>query len=97
MVVKLADGFVGSMATAALFTAMMDTCRPEAGGTDYTVQASVVVLASFLGSALGGRLADACIHGMGAAGAGYALHFAVGAMLTALGAFAMGVVRVRPS
>ena len=32
-----------SMATAALFTAMMDRCRPDQAGTDYTIQASIVV------------------------------------------------------
>lgn len=41
----IVEHLVSGMATAALFTAMMDMCRPGRAGTDYTVQASVVVLA----------------------------------------------------
>lgn len=89
VVVKLGEGFVGSMATAALFTAMMDACRERSGGTDYTVQASVVVFAAFLGSVLGGRMADFAIRASGSGGPGYALHFSVAAFLTALGALAV--------
>lgn len=53
------EHWVGGMATAALFTAMMDASRLEEAGTDYTVQASIVVLASFVGSALSGFVAGA--------------------------------------
>ena len=42
------------MATVALFTAMMSACRPGHGGADYTVQASVVVIAQGLGGLLSG-------------------------------------------
>jgi RhtX/FptX family siderophore transporter len=91
--VKVYDGFVGSMATVALFTAMMDASRPDAGGTDYTVQASVVLVASFLGAVLGGRTADLLIGGLGGPAAGYSAHFLLAAGLTVLGA---GFVAVRP-
>jgi len=63
------------MATAALFTMMMDAARPQAAGTDYTAQASVVVLATGLGSALSGFSAQAF---------GYAGHFALAAALCLL-------------
>ncbi len=57
--VVCADSLFGTIATVALFTLMMDACRPERGATDYTVQASVVVVASGVGASLGGSLADA--------------------------------------
>lgn len=84
--VKSLDGFVGSMATVALFTAMMRSCRDDSGGTDYTVQASVVLVAAFLGGALGGRAADALIGAMGTLESGYAAHFLGAAVLTVVGA-----------
>lgn len=89
--IKVGDGFVGSMATAALFTAMMDACRPASGGTDYTVQASVVLVAAFAGSMLGGRVADALITGLGGSAPGYAAHYAIAAALTAAGAVVVGM------
>lgn len=49
---------ISGMATVSLFTAMMDVCRPGHAGTDYTVQASVVVIAQGLGAALSGYFAD---------------------------------------
>ena len=42
------------MATVALFTAMMSACRPGHAGADYTVQASVVVIAQGLAGLLSG-------------------------------------------
>jgi PAT family beta-lactamase induction signal transducer AmpG len=51
------DHLAGGMATAALFTAMMQASRPSDAATDYTLQASVVVLASGLGAALSGVVA----------------------------------------
>lgn len=59
---SLAIGFehlAGGMATAALFTCMMDACRAELAATDYAVQASVVVIATGLGAALSGLIAEA--------------------------------------
>ncbi|HEY0138253.1 MAG TPA: MFS transporter [Nannocystis sp.] len=63
------------MATAALFTMMMDAARPQAAGTDYTAQASVVVLSTGLGSAVSGFSAQAL---------GYAGHFMLAATLCLL-------------
>ena len=62
-------------ATASLFTAMMDWSRPEASGTDYTVQASAVVITTGITSALGGVSAQLL---------GYGAHFALSAVLCAL-------------
>jgi PAT family beta-lactamase induction signal transducer AmpG len=72
------EHFVGGMATAALFTCMMDWCRPGASATDYTVQASTVVIATTVGATLSGFSAEAL---------GYVGHFALGGVL-ALGAVA---------
>lgn len=69
-----AEHFAGGMATAALFTCMMDWCRTTAAGSDYTVQASTVVIATGLASALSGFSAQAL---------GYPLHFAISAVLAA--------------
>ncbi|MFN7130656.1 MAG: MFS transporter [Myxococcales bacterium] len=70
------EHFTGGMATAALFTAMMDACRREAGATDYTAQASVVVVATGLAATLSGVSAELL---------GYAGHFAFGAALCLVG------------
>jgi len=51
------EHLTSGMATAALFTLMMDRCRPDQTGTDYTLQASWVVLATMVASALGGTTA----------------------------------------
>ena len=83
--------FVGSMATAALFTAMMDRCDPDQGGTDYTAQASVVLVASFGGAVMGGRLADGVTTAI-SGGAGWAAWYLMAAGLAAAGAVAMGAL-----
>ena len=62
------EHFAGGLATVALFTCMMDACRPGCGGTDYTIQASLVVFATGLAGALGGYLADEV---------GYQTHFSL--------------------
>ncbi len=67
------EHFAGGTATAALFTCMMDWSSRESSATDYTVQASAVVVATGLGSTLSGLSAGAL---------GYAAHFAVGTSLT---------------
>lgn len=64
------------MATAAVFTVMMDACRAEYAATDYTVQASLVVVATGAAAALSGFTAQAL---------GYSAHFALAAGLCALG------------
>jgi len=69
--IVVADHLFGGMATAALFTCMMDTCHEGEAGTSFTVQASVVVLGTGLGSALSGVSGDAL---------GHETHFIVGAI-----------------
>ena len=60
---------------------MMDWCRPEHSGSDYSVLASAVVIATGVSSTLGGISADAL---------GYGGHFVLCAVLcsVALGAAA---------
>jgi MFS transporter, PAT family, beta-lactamase induction signal transducer AmpG len=70
-----AEHLGSGMATAALFTCMMDWCEPETSATDYTVQACAVVIATGLASALSGFSAGAL---------GYFGHFCV-ATAVALG------------
>jgi MFS transporter, PAT family, beta-lactamase induction signal transducer AmpG len=68
------EHFAGGTATAALFTCMMDWSRPS-NATDYTVQASAVVIATGLASALAGFSAQSLGyfgHFCAAAGAGLA-------------------------
>lgn len=74
------EHLTGGMATVALFTAMMDVADRKTGGTDYTVQACVVVGAQFLGSFLSGVSAETL---------GYAAHFMVAAHVSAMGVAVM--------
>ncbi|MEO7731350.1 MAG: MFS transporter [Kofleriaceae bacterium] len=69
------EHFASGMATAALFTCMMDWSSAESGATDYTVQASTVVIATGAASAVSGFSAHAL---------GYGIHFALAAALCAL-------------
>lgn len=69
------EHFASGLATAALFTTMMDRCHPETASTDYTVQASVVVISTGAASALAGYSASAL---------GYAGHFVGCAALASL-------------
>lgn len=73
------EHLVAGMATAALFTCMMDSCRPEHAATDYTMQASAVVIATGLGASVSGALAEAL---------GYTGCFALASALAALGTLA---------
>lgn len=75
-VASTVEHFVGGMATVALFTAMMDACRRDSAATDYTAQASVVVISTGLASTLSGISADLL---------GYVGHFALGALLGLVG------------
>jgi PAT family beta-lactamase induction signal transducer AmpG len=77
---------VSGMATATLFTIMMDRCRPEQAATDYTVQASIVVLATGLAASL---------SGWSAARLGYEAHFLAAAALAGLAA-ALALPLARP-
>ncbi len=53
------EGVIGTMATVALFTLMMDAADPEHAGTDYTLLASCVVLVGSLAGVTAGLIADA--------------------------------------
>ncbi len=53
------EHFASGMATAALFTCMMDWSSKESSGSDYTVQASAVVIATGAAGALAGFSAQA--------------------------------------
>jgi len=79
------EHFAGGTATAALFTCMMDWCSHDSSATDYTVQASVVVIATGFATTLSGFSAGAF---------GYTGHFAIGTALTL--AAVLVVVRVFP-
>lgn len=82
------DHLAGGMATAVLFTMMMDRASPLRAGTDYTVQASVVVVATGLASTLAGVSAQAL---------GHAGHFGLGSAVAGLGLLVVvGVLRARP-
>jgi predicted MFS family arabinose efflux permease len=71
------EHLTSGMATAALFTAMMDASRPERSATDYTLQACAVVVATGGAAALSGALAKQV---------GYPTHFAIAAVLSLGGA-----------
>lgn len=73
VVVNALEHFAGGMATAALFTLMMDACRYDEAGTDYTVQASLQV--SIVGLAHG-------FSGFSAAALGYGGHFVLASLLS---------------
>ena len=64
------------MATVALFTLMMDASEQAHAGTDYTLQASTVVIATGLASMAGGVIGDAL---------GFGAMFALSALLSAAG------------
>lgn len=76
----VAEGVVGTMATVALFTLMMDVADPDHAGTDYTILASAVVLVGTLAGLAGGVTADVV---------GYAATFAAGAVLATAGCLAV--------
>jgi MFS transporter, PAT family, beta-lactamase induction signal transducer AmpG len=81
----IVEHFSGGMATVALFSSMMSHCRPGHEGSDYTVQASLVVLTTGAGSAL---------SGFGAETLGYGGLFWIASLLAAAGAvFASRVSR----
>jgi RhtX/FptX family siderophore transporter len=68
------EHLASGLATAALFTVMMEQCRPEHAGADYTVQACIVVLATGGAAGLSGFTAQAL---------GYPAHFVLAAVLCA--------------
>jgi MFS family permease len=72
----VAEHLLGSMATVALFTLMMDASDPEHAGTDYTLLACAIVVAMGLANFTGAVIADAV---------GYAPTFVVGCALSGIG------------
>jgi MFS family permease len=68
----IAEQCADGLATVALFTVMMDRCRAGHEGSDYTLQASVMLMAAGLFT---------LASGFSAASFGYALHFALAAVL----------------
>lgn len=79
-VAAVAEGVVGTMATVALFSLMMDAADPHHAGTDYTLLASVVVAVGSVGGLAGGWVGDRL---------GYAWAFGLGTVLSALGCVAL--------
>ncbi|MFN0247972.1 MAG: MFS transporter [Kofleriaceae bacterium] len=79
------EHFASGMATAALFTSMMDWSRPVSSGTDYTVMASTVVIATGSAGLLGGVSADVL---------GYGWHFVLAASVCVIAT--LGVTRLFP-
>lgn len=75
-IATICEGIIGTMATVALFTLMMDASDPEHAGTDYTLFASLVVLMGPIGNLSGAAVADAV---------GYAPAFTAGSVLALLG------------
>jgi MFS transporter, PAT family, beta-lactamase induction signal transducer AmpG len=80
------EHFAGGLATAALFTCIMDWCRPGHAATDATVQASTVVIATLLASAVSGFSAERL---------GHHAHFLVAALLAAFAVVAAGLLHGR--
>ncbi len=70
------EGVLGTMATVALFTFMMDASDPEHAGTDYTLLASIVVLVGSIGNVVGAMIADML---------GYLPAFMIGTALSVVG------------
>ncbi len=79
----VADEVAGSLATVALFTLMMDRCAPGRGATDYTIQASVVVIAVGFSTTLSGYIAAPFVSGP--LGGGFAAFFVFASLLTFAG------------
>ena len=69
------EQFADGLSTVALFTIMMDRCRPHTPGTDYSLQASLQVLVTGIAALCGGLFTEHF---------GYAAVFATAASLTLL-------------
>jgi MFS family permease len=69
------EQFADALSTVALFTIMMDRCRATSPGTDYSLQASLQVLATGVAALCGGVYAE---H------VGYAAVFSTAALVTLL-------------
>jgi len=82
------EHFTGTMATVALFTMMMDVCRRPTAGSDYTLQASVVVVAQLGARSLSGFSAEQLTH---------AGNFALSAGMSLGGALFAALLLARPA
>jgi len=69
------EQFADGLSTVALFTIMMDRCRPHSPGTDYSLQASLMVLVTGTAALFGGVYAEHF---------GYAAAFATAALFPML-------------
>jgi len=69
------EHLAGGMATAAIFTMMMDACRKGNEGTDYTIQSCVFVIAAGSATVVSGWLAQSL---------GYTNYFAISALTATL-------------
>lgn len=69
------EQFADGLSTVALFTMMMDRCRAHSPGTDYSLQASLMVMVTGLAALGGGVFTDAF---------GYAAVFSAAALITLL-------------
>lgn len=76
----VAEGVIGTMATVALYSLMMDSADPAHPGTDYTLLGSVGVSLATLGGIFGGLVGDHL---------GYATAFAAGAVVSVAGLVAL--------
>ncbi|HSC89923.1 MAG TPA: MFS transporter [Polyangiaceae bacterium] len=76
------EGVLGTVATVALFTLMMDASEPEHAGADYTLLASFVILVNSLGTFCSAAIVDAW---------GYVPAFVTGTVLAAAGCVALVV------
>lgn len=76
----VAEGVIGTMATVALYSLMMDSADPAHPGTDYTLMGSVGVSLATVGGIAGGVVGDHL---------GYASAFASGAVVSVIGLIAL--------
>ena len=76
----VAEGVIGTVATVALFSLMMDAADPAHAGTDYTLLGSVGFSLATLGGIAGGMVGDAL---------GYTAAFVAGGLLSGAGVVAL--------
>lgn len=79
-VATVAEGVIGTLATVALFSLMMDAADPAHAGTDYTLLGSVGFSLATVGGIAGGAVGDAF---------GYPLAFLAGGLLSGAGVVAL--------
>ncbi len=84
-IISLIASLAGGMATAALYTSMMDRSRTESAATDFTLQQSLAAVGPLVGSALSGFSAESL---------GYSGHFVLCAVLAAVVAILVGRFRL---